>query len=245
MTLADQYDDDDATPDARTPQLDGESDKAYNWFLRYRAEPRGERSIRGLAKKYGYDVGTLARWSSRWNWRERCQTWDHDLDVIEEAEWADRRRRMGRELAQNADAMQRANTVTIRAALQTIREFADGNRLDSNGDPILLSFDQALTAMRTVAAVSAQTQKVIDSTVGQVDMGRGGMPDVELGVGVSTVDLARMFLQLTGNAPPETITPTILRSDGEMLGLPVAGQLPDVPDVVIDFPGFDDNEQDH
>src|SRR5438132_2063643 len=58
----------------------GESSKAYAHFCLYR-DMGQERSLRNLARHAESmpDVNQLKRWSSRWNWVERCQKYDDHL----------------------------------------------------------------------------------------------------------------------------------------------------------------------
>jgi hypothetical protein len=72
---------DDTEPWERQPR---ETDTAWQAFVLYRDLPR--RSLRALAasvapQRSGNEVATLhslARYSSKWNWPERCRLWDND-----------------------------------------------------------------------------------------------------------------------------------------------------------------------
>jgi len=74
---------DDTEPWERQPH---ETHTAWQAFVLYRDMPR--RSLRALAasvapRRSGNEVATLhslARYSSKWNWPERCRLWDNEQD---------------------------------------------------------------------------------------------------------------------------------------------------------------------
>jgi hypothetical protein len=58
-------------------QIDGESEKAYDAFLRYATLPDGQRTIQQVEDSYedAADApasGSLRKWQSKYRWRERC-----------------------------------------------------------------------------------------------------------------------------------------------------------------------------
>lgn len=55
-----------------------ESEQAYAAFLIYR-DMGANRSISKVAQKCSKNISLLNRWSSRWNWVERCRCWDNQL----------------------------------------------------------------------------------------------------------------------------------------------------------------------
>lgn len=60
-------------------RMPGEGKKAFAAFVVYR--DMGEnRSIKAAAQKIRKSTGTLATWSSLWNWRARALAWDSHLD---------------------------------------------------------------------------------------------------------------------------------------------------------------------
>ena len=69
-------------------QLDGETDKAYQAFLKYRDAGK-ERSLRGTFGVHGSNQNStkvrkpaksrIAGWSSQWKWGERVSAWDMHL----------------------------------------------------------------------------------------------------------------------------------------------------------------------
>jgi hypothetical protein len=64
-----------------------ESEEAYEAFIRYRDQPRGERSQAKVAESLGKSTQLISRWSSTWNWVARCQAWDaHRQTAADEAQ---------------------------------------------------------------------------------------------------------------------------------------------------------------
>lgn len=55
-----------------------ESEQAYEAFLAYR-DMGANRSVAKVAQKCGKNKSLMDRWSSRWEWVERCRCWDNQL----------------------------------------------------------------------------------------------------------------------------------------------------------------------
>lgn len=57
----------------------GESQKAYEAFVVYR-DLGAERSVTKVAQQLNKSRTLIGRWSSDWNWVERCRAYDNSLD---------------------------------------------------------------------------------------------------------------------------------------------------------------------
>lgn len=57
----------------------GESAQAYEAFVLYR-DLGAERSHVKVAQQLGKSTALISRWSSRWNWVERCRAWENARD---------------------------------------------------------------------------------------------------------------------------------------------------------------------
>jgi hypothetical protein len=74
----------------------GETANRYNAFCEYRAMPRLDRSLRGLAATLGRrDHGSLGKWSTENHWRTRVEAWDAHLDALEREAQEQRIREIG------------------------------------------------------------------------------------------------------------------------------------------------------
>ncbi len=63
----------------------GESRKAFDAFRRYR-DMGPTRSLTRVGQELGKSRALMARWSSRWRWVERAESWDDQQDRVAQIE---------------------------------------------------------------------------------------------------------------------------------------------------------------
>ena len=72
---------------------EGEGEKAYEAFLVYR-DMGAKRNVRAVGQKLNKSLTQIGKWSSRWNWVERCRAWDNQLQKEAKKVAADELRKM-------------------------------------------------------------------------------------------------------------------------------------------------------
>lgn len=141
--------DDAPAPWERQP---GESVRAYAAFCAYRDMPPGERSLRALAARLGYEKAAKAgrvpshiqRWSTRWRWVERARAWDDEQDRRAREEQIRAVREMRERHAREAVALQQKALARLKAMDpnelspgDVLRYFIEAAKLErvSRGEP--------------------------------------------------------------------------------------------------------------
>jgi hypothetical protein len=61
----------------------GESKQAYEAFKVYKNLRSTERSLPRVSSECTKSVSLIRRWSARWNWGERAQEWDEEVEIRE------------------------------------------------------------------------------------------------------------------------------------------------------------------
>lgn len=84
-----------------------ESGEAYEAFICYRDQPRGERSQVKVAEALGKSTQLISRWSSAWNWVARCQAWDTYKQTAADEAQIEAIREMNRRHAEAAMELQK------------------------------------------------------------------------------------------------------------------------------------------
>lgn len=84
-------------------KLPQESQKAFNAFVLYRDAEK--RSFKNVAEKLNCSPQNIFQWSSKFNWRGRCDAFDIEQDRVQRAEFARSRVRMRERHVQVARAM--------------------------------------------------------------------------------------------------------------------------------------------
>lgn len=224
----------DELPRRREPwdQMQDETDSAYDTFRAYRDLGRGHRSLKRLATARGQDATVVARWSAQHQWVARCQAFDRALDTIEDVEYAMERTRYARDVARVASQVNVAATKVLKLGLTTLEEFIDGDntrirtitetrfdRVDGQDVPRIhvydvvdhVTLDAALKAMTAASSLVSTANGIVGDKVAKVEItGRDGGP-IELGHGLSLVDLATAYLSLaSGQVLDVPITPSTL-----------------------------------
>lgn len=70
-------------PDRCWERLEGETSKAYRWFLAYRDMDPRERSVPALAAQHGRGTAMLTAWQNRWRWTDRVEAYDLFVEEVE------------------------------------------------------------------------------------------------------------------------------------------------------------------
>lgn len=96
-------------------RLDGESKQAFEAFTIYR-DMGLARSITKVAQKCTKNESLLKRWSSKYDWVERCKAYDQEMDRLAILENEQQRREMIKEHA----AVARAMLEKVKAATETL-----------------------------------------------------------------------------------------------------------------------------
>ena len=102
----------------------GESGKAYSGFLAYR-DLGIERSLTKAAEKLTKRKQTLYRWFVRWNWRDRSDAWDREIQEAEERATIKERAEYRKLALQVAKDLAAKAALGVHA-LKTVRADADG-----------------------------------------------------------------------------------------------------------------------
>ena len=97
-------------------KLPQESQKAFGAFVLYRDDEK--RSFKNVAEKLNCSAQNVFQWSSKYNWKLRCDAWDVEQDRAQRAEFARGRVRMRERHMAVARAM-------LHVAGHALREWAD------------------------------------------------------------------------------------------------------------------------
>jgi hypothetical protein len=97
-------------------KLPRESQKAFGAFVLYRDDP--QRRFKNVAEKLNCSAQNVFQWSSKYNWKLRCDSFDVEQDRAQRAEFARGRVRMRERHMQVARAM-------LSVAGHALREWAD------------------------------------------------------------------------------------------------------------------------
>jgi hypothetical protein len=90
-------------------RIEGETKKAFEAFTMYR-DLGITRSLREVAQKLNKSLALIGRWSSKYNWVERSQTYDDEMDKKAILENEKKRREMVKRHA-NASSMFQAKVI--------------------------------------------------------------------------------------------------------------------------------------
>lgn len=122
----------------------GESAKAFEAFTVYR-DMGLSRSLREVAQKLGKNKALIERWSSQWNWVERAQSYDDDMDRKALLQQEQERREMVKRHAKQAmmfqqKVLQRLNSLKVEelSPNDLIKWFTESVKIErlSRGEPI-------------------------------------------------------------------------------------------------------------
>lgn len=152
----------------------GESDQAWEAFTIYRDMPLGEASHRQVAAQLGKAPQLMHRWSSRWEWVERRQTWEAEQDRRRAEAMSNEQVEMARRHATNAAAYMRSLLTPAEELIKRIR--SNNGSLDlgglSNRELVQLTvasarvFPQVMAAERIARGQSQGTQNLLRPTKG-------------------------------------------------------------------------------
>lgn len=144
-------------------RVEGESPQSYGAFVLYR-NMGPDRTLDRVSNELSKSTALIRKWSSEWNWRERCETWDRLIEVRarEVAEgylpiWEQRRQvSLERLMLFSSKLFAKAEAMLDHPIVKEItRESADGRTIFHIVEPCSWTWGSLATMIKTAAELQA------------------------------------------------------------------------------------------
>ncbi len=162
-------------PKSPWERRDGESAQAFEAFQNYR-DMGADRSLVNVARKLGKSATLMSRWSSKFEWVERAERWDAQMDEVRRKEHMEELSKMARRHAQQAEA---GIAAIGQITTEFLRRVAAGDLASMSADDIRHLFAQTISKVETLTRVERQAR---------------GLPDLWLMIGQMSDDQLEAFV---------------------------------------------------